>query len=225
MIYLKRIFYFINKILLIALLSIKYTYADIVFEKNDIVITSIELELYLDFLNQKNINTNYNDAKKNIYLIKKAINKLKMNNSIWVTQVNENLLKNINGYNQYPSIIKNLFIFDALKNELINEYFVNELNVDDVQQAISSIDNTLYPISENGCLTIIKTISLKDNYYFIEGVYDLLKSKKDTLILEINNKKYQVCINAKNQKFIEENVYQLIAEKIQYKINDFVYGK
>ena len=214
-----------NKFLLIALLSIRCAYADIELEKNDIVITSIEIEIYIDFFNQKNIDMNHNEAKKNIYLIKKAINKLEKNNSVWVMQVKDNLLVNIDSYEKYPSIIKNLFIFDALKNELINEYFFNELSIDDVHQAMSIISDTHYPISENGCLTIVKVISFKDNYQFIEGVHDLLKSKKDTLTININNKSYQVCIESKIQKIIEENIYQLIAQKIQYKIDDFVYGK
>ena len=220
-----KIFYFINKFLLITLLSINYSHADIVFEKNDILITSIELEIYIDFLNQKNIDINRNKAKKNIYLIKRAINKLEKGNPNWLYQVNDNLIKNIDSYEQYPNIIKHLFIFDTLKNELINEYFFNELSIDDVSQALSSIDNNLYPISENECFTIVKTISFKDNYKFIEGVYDLLKLKKDTLTIDINNKKYDVCIDDINQKKIEGNIYQLITEKIQYKIDDFVYGK
>lgn len=224
MILLIKIFIFINKILLLALLSIKFSYADIVYEKNDIVITSIEIEIYIDFFKKKNINTNYNEAKKNIFIIKKAVNKLKKNNSAWVIQVNENLLKNINGYQQYPNIIKSLFIFDSLKNELINEYFFNELNINDVYQAISLNEDILYPISTNGCLTIIDTTSLIDNYQFIEGIYDLLKSKKDTLTIDINNEKYQVCIDDKNQNIIRNNIYQLITEKIQNKINNFVYG-
>lgn len=224
MILLIKIFIFINKILLLALLSIKFSYADIVYEKNDIVITSIEIEIYIDFFKKKNINTNYNEAKKNIFIIKKAVNKLKKNNSAWVIQVNENLLKNINGYKQYPNIIKSLFIFDSLKNELINEYFFNELNINDVYQAISLNEDILYPISTNGCLTIIDTTSLIDNYQFIEGIYDLLKSKKDTLTIDINNEKYQVCIDDKNQNIIRNNIYQLITEKIQNKINNFVYG-
>lgn len=223
MIFFIRFFYFINKILLIALLGIKFSYADIVFEKNNIVITSIEIDIYIEFFNQKNIDINYNEAKKNIFLIKKANNKLRKINTAWVIEVNENLLKNVNGYQQYPNIIKDLFIFDALKNELINEYFFNELNIEDVNQAISSNPDILYPISLNGCMTITNTVSLKDNYHFIEGIYDLLKSKKDTLVIEIDNEKYQVCIDDKNQKIIEQTIYQLIAKKIQYQINDFVY--
>ena len=225
MLFFLKLFFFINKFLLIILLNVKYTHADIVFEKNDILITNIELENYIDFLNQKNIDTNHNKAKKNIYLIKKAINKLEKNNPDWLYQVNDNLIKNIDSYKQYPNIIKNLFIFDALKNELINEYYYNELSIDDVAQALSSIDNNFYPISENQCLTVIKTISFKDNYQFIEGVYDLLTSEKDTLTIDINNKKYEVCIDAKNKKNIEGNIYKLIAEKIQYKIDNFIYDK
>jgi hypothetical protein len=225
MLFFLKLFFFISKFLLIILLSVKYTHADIVFEKNDILITNIELENYIDFLNQKNIDTNHSKAKKNIYLIKKAINKLEKNNPDWLYQVNDNLIKNIDNFKQYPNIIKNLFIFDALKNELINEYYYNELSIDDVAQALSSVDNNFYPISENQCLTIIKIISFKDNYQFIEGVYGLLTSKKDTLTIYINNKKYEVCIDDKNKKNIEENIYKLIAEKIQYKIDNFVYDK
>jgi hypothetical protein len=64
MLFFLKLFFFINKFLLIILLNVKYTHADIVFEKNDILITNIELENYIDFLNQKNIDTNHNKAKK-----------------------------------------------------------------------------------------------------------------------------------------------------------------
>ena len=133
--------------------------------------------------------------------------------------------ENLNNKIEKNRAIKDCVTIFIVPDSPLNEYFFNELSIDDVSQALSSIENNLYPISENGCFTIVKTISFKDNYKFIEGVYDLLKLKKDTLTIDINNKKYDVCIDDINQKKIEGNIYQLITEKIQYKIDDFVYGK
>ena len=104
------------KFLLLAfLLSINLAYSNIIYYKNGISISEIEIEtfknLYQEFYQQKISN---NSALKNIILMKKTINHLEEYNQKFISLLNENI-KEEHGLN----VEKNIVLYDFLRFQKI----------------------------------------------------------------------------------------------------------
>ena len=60
---------------------------------------------------------------------------------------------------------------------------------------INNIENLNLPVSDNDCLIINEVLNLKYNSEFIDGFYNILKNNSKKIIILVDGKKYQVCLD------------------------------
>lgn len=216
----------VNKILFMFLLSTNFLYSQIIYDKNEIVINSIELKEYISLYN------NYyseeitdNQALKKLILQKKVISSLYFNNPKFMEILDNNLKKNFNTSDLQNLTKMDFYRFLTIRNEFITEYFVNEFSFEDLELIINSLEDLKLPISSNKCLTIDKLQDLKSNNFFINNFFENIKQNTKNFKVKLNNKSYDVCINEKSFKFIESKIINFINGKTQENFNNFVYGK
>jgi len=213
-------------IFLIFIFIANISYSNIIYDKNNIVITDIEIENYIGLYQNNNaIRITKNKAIKNIVLMKQTINFLLKNNNEFMKILDQNI-KNEFG----EKIIKdqntfNFIRYQKIRNEFISEYFQNNFNIKDLEIIFSNFDNLKIPISKNKCLTIDKVHSFNNEKSFIKSFYNNLKSGQKKFEIMINNKYYDACINDKSYKNIENLVIQFIESRTEKNFNEFIYRK
>ena len=211
---------------LIFIFIANISYSNIIYDKNNIVITDIEIENYISLYQNNNaIRITKNKAIKNIVLMKQTINFLLKNNSEFMKILDQNI-KNEFG----EKIIKdqntfNFIRYQKIRNEFISEYFQNNFNIKDLEIIFSNFDNLKIPISKNKCLTIDKVYTFNNEKSFIKSFYNNLKSGQKKFEIMINNKFYDACINDKLYKNIENLVIQFIESRTEKNFNEFIYRK
>jgi hypothetical protein len=211
---------------LIFIFIANISYSNIIYDKNNIVITDIEIENYISLYQNNNaIRITKNKAIKNIVLMKQTINFLLKNNSEFMKILDQNI-KNEFG----EKIIKdqntfNFIRYQKIRNEFISEYFQNNFNIKDLEIIFSNFDNLKIPISKNKCLTIDKVHTFNNEKSFIKSFYNNLKSGQKKFEIIINNKYYDACINDKSYKNIENLVIQFIESRTEKNFNEFIYRK
>ena len=147
--------------------------ANIVYDKNNLVVTSIELEdfqeLYYETYNEI---LSKNQAIKEIVLIKKIIEKVSVSNPNAIKKIDKSLELNFKEkFINQIKIKKDFFRFLSIKNEFISNYFQNSFRVKDLKNIFTNNKELVLPISNNNCLTIIELKDLKNDNFFIESFY------------------------------------------------------
>ena len=218
----------IKKIVIIFLILFfqqNITLANIVYDKNNILITELELEEFkkLYFQNKK-IELNKFKAIKELVLLKKTINQLEKKQPIALKNLDKFIIKEF-GENNFNNPIKRDFLrYFKLRNEFILQYFNNELKIDDIEFTLSSFSELNMPLSNNGCRTINNYKNLKSNREFAEILYGNLKNQRN-LEIEIENEKFNICINKKIFSTIEKRLINHIEIKTENRFKAFVYEK
>ena len=215
----------VNKVLFIFLLSIKLLHSQIIYDKNNIVINTIELNEYIELYNQNySIKISNNEALKNIILQKKVISSLYLNNPQFMEILDNNLKLNFST-SDFQNLTKmNFYRFLKIRNEFISEYFTNEFSMNDLRSIINSLNDLKFQISLNNCLTIDSLQYLNNNDSFINSFYENIKNNTKKFKVKLDDKFYDVCINDKLFIFLENKIINFINEKTEKNFNNFVYG-
>ena len=71
------------------------------------------------------------------------------------------------------------------------------------------------PISKNNCLTIEKIRKFNEDKYFLNNFYENFKENKKNFKTKIENELFDVCINNKLFKEIENEIIKFIEKKTQ----------
>ncbi len=200
------------------------SYANIIYDKNNVIISELDLDYYKE-MHYQNYNENLNNSKalKNLVIIKNVINSLKKNNNDFVKRIDESIYTEIGKENIKSEIILDILRFFRTKNEFIYDYYYNNFNINDLKNVFFTFENLKLPISENNCLTIIKLVDFKNNIEFINEFFKNMRSDSKIYKLSINNIKYNVCINQINKEIIEKQIFKYIELKIQDNFDKFVY--
>ena len=201
--------------------------ANIVYDKNNLVVTSIELEdfqeLYYETYNEI---LSKNQAIKEIVLIKKIIEKVSVSNPNAIKKIDKSLELNFKEkFINQIKIKKDFFRFLSIKNEFISNYFQNSFRVKDLKNIFTNSKELVLPISNNNCLTIIELKDLKNDNFFIESFLLNLKENTRTFKTKINDQIFDVCINNNEFKKIETGIISYIEDKTKSEFNSFVYSK
>ena len=211
---------------LLIFFNISTSYPNIIYDKNKITITEIEINKYIDFYK-----TNYdkkisnNIAIKNIVLIKKTINYLKKNNPDFILELDKNILSEFGKDITTDQSIFNFLRFQKIRNEFINEYFKFKFNIKDLEKIISNFKDLKLPISINNCLTIENLHNVKSDEYFLESFFESLIDNQKKITTIINNTTYEICINENLFKIIEYEIFKYIEAKTENDFDNFIYGK
>lgn len=213
-------------LLLILILNINFLYGNIIYDKNEITITEIELIDYIEIYNNNfNLSLSENSALKKIVLMKKTINFFEKNNPKFIELIDENLKVQFGDSYKVNAMNRDFLRFLKIRNEFISEYFSNKFNYDDFKIILLSIKELKVPISKNGCLTIDRIENLKDNLKFQNNLYENIIDNSKVFKLELENNIYDVCLNSTLYKKIEELIIRYIENKTENDFNKFIYSK
>lgn len=199
--------------------------ANIVYEKDNILISEIEVEQFKElFLLSRNERLETNKVIKKIVLIKRIIKKIEKYQPKFIENL-DNIIISEYGKDDYDNKVKRDFLrYIKLRNEFILEYFNRDLNINDIQNVINSFSKLELPISDNNCLTIIGIIDVRDNSDFINNLFKNFKTNKKDHKIKIDNKLYNICINENTYKLIEKKLITNIELKTEDNFNKFLYG-
>ena len=210
--------------ILIFLLLSKFAAGEIIYDKNGIVITSIEYKVFKkNFENFDKTELSKNQTIKKIILMKNIIDIIKKNNPEYYQAIDQKLEEEL-GTNELNNIIDIDFKrFFKIKNDFINQYFMEEFSLNDLKNSFFILNEIKLPISNNKCFTILKVVDLKNNDYFYKNFYQNLKKNLSEFKVNINQQDYNVCISQKDLRYFEELIIRYISKKIESNFNNFIY--
>ena len=200
------------------------SYSNIVYDKNDIVISNIDLNYYTQlYFENFGEEINKSNAIKNIVIIKNLINYFKKNNPDFLIRVDNVLIKEYGDKKMNIQMVKDFFRYFKIKNEFIYEYYYSKFNIKDLEYIFNTYEKIELPISNNNCLTMLKLNNFKRNKEFLNNFYENLKKEIKKYEVTIDNIRYDVCINSKNYKSIESSILKYIDSKTKDEFKKFVY--
>jgi len=151
-------------LILFFILGIKIGFSNIIYDKNEITITDIDLNDYKDLYK-----TNFggdisnNKAIKNIVLMKRTVNFLIKNNPDFISLLDQNIKLEFNKeiFNNQTNL--NFIRFQKIRNEFISEYFQNNFQIEDLKIIFTNFGILKLPISKINCFTIEKLHEVSNN--------------------------------------------------------------
>ena len=216
----------IRLFIFIFLVNINISHSNIIYDKNEITISSIELNKYIDlYKSNYGNNISKNKALKNIVLIKKTIDSLFKNNHEFMEALDKKIKTEFNEGIFNDQMMLNFIRFQKIRNEFISEYFKNSFDIEDLEIIFSNFNNLQIPISKNKCLTIDKFYNAENDKYLIKNFFEVFKNNQKNYKTLINNEVFDVCINEEMFKKIEYAIIQYIENKTERNFNNFIYGK
>ena len=217
-----------KKIILLALFlcfSINI-YGKVIYEKQGLVITDIDVEIY-----KKIYESNYgdligdNNALKDLVLINNVLRYLEYNNKEFLNRIDSEITLQYGIKIQSDINLRDFFRFSKVRDEFIINYFKNELVIDEIIEVFSKLDSLNLPVSKNDCLIIDKVIDLKDNKKFTQNFLDNLRNNTRNFSVTLFQNDYKVCIDDINFRLIEQLIIEYIQTQTEEEFKYFVYGK
>ena len=213
-------------VLFVLIFTIKIAYSNIIYDKNNILITDIEMNSYLNlYRNNFGNNISKNELMKNIVLIKNTINILQNNNPNFLSNLDILIEKEYTKEIFNDQVSLNFIRFQKIRNEFISEYFNNTFDIKDLNNIFSNFDNLRIPISKNNCLTIEKLHDISNDEKFVKNFFENLKKNQKNFEIAIDNEIYKACINEKLFSNLEKEIIKYIQNKTEKDFNNFIYGK
>lgn len=213
-------------IIIIFFLIITKNYANIIYDKNNILITELDIAYYKKMHFEKfNEEINNSKALKNLVIVKKLVKSLKKNNPKFLEKIDSEILDDNGNKNIKSATILDIARYFKTRNEFVYNYFKKDFKKTDLENIFKSFVNLNLPISDNNCLTIIKLIDLKNNREFIDIFFKNLKNQLEVFKISIENIQYDVCINLKNRQIIEKEIFKYLEFKIEDEFNRFIYAQ
>ena len=217
-------FKFISLFFLILFLNLKNLYTEIIYEKNNFIITNYELEtfksayydIYLKKISDK-------EAIKNITLISNLIDHIKNNNPQYLNNLDLKIKNNIDQKILEDEIKNNLIRFVNIRNEFIFEYFNQNLKVNDVLNALANVSKVSLPLSKNNCLIIDLVLHDYDIYELAKIYYKGVKDNNFNFMISFENTNYQVCFDKETMNIIESSLFSEIELITNSSFNNFLY--
>jgi len=213
-------------LILIFFLGLKIGYTNVIYDKNEIIITNIELNNYKE-LYKTNFRSDISNsiAIKNIVLIKKTMSFLKMNNPDFISILDQNIKLEYGDEILNNQELLKFIRFQKIRNKFISDYFQNIFSIEDLEIIFTSFDSLKLPISKNNCLTIEKLYDLSNDKYFIESFFKKLRKKNLTITTSINEELYEVCLTDKLFNNMESEIIKFIENKTEDDFDKFIYRK
>jgi len=213
-------------LILIFFLGIKIGYTNVIYDKNEIIITEIELNNYKElYKNNFGTDISNNIAIKNIVLIMRTIRFLKINNPDFISILDQNIKLEYgeNIFNNQETL--NFIRLQKIRNEFITEYFQNIFSIQDLEIIFTNFDSLKLPISKNNCLTIEKLYDVRNDKNFIESFFKKIRKKNIKITTSINEELYEVCLSDKLFNNIESEIIKFIESKTEDDFDKFIYRK
>lgn len=217
----------VYRLILFALIFIiKTSYSNVIYDKNDVLITDIEMNNYIDlFENNFENSISKNEAIKKIVLIKKTIIFLQKNNPDFLSKLDTQIEKEFTKEIFNNKIILNFIRFQKTRNEFISEYFNKNFSIKELENIFSNFDSVKIPISKNNCLTIERLYEANKDQLFIKDFFENVKKNQQNYEIIIDGEKYNGCINNEIYSKLEKEIINYIKNETEEDFNNFIYGK
>lgn len=158
-------------LLIIIFFSLNLKSSEIVYNKENILITKQDINQYKLIQNEVNY-SNDNIIIKEIVLIKRTIDNLKNNNPKYYKQAMNNIKsQNINIGNVDQIFLEQYLFYINVRNDIAKEFMLNKFEKNQTRVIFKDKDISL-GLSNNNCMTIFNTISIED--LDIEEYYKIL---------------------------------------------------
>jgi|TARA_X000000950_G_scaffold268379_1_gene345856 hypothetical protein len=219
------VYRFLIKIVLTIFFSLN-TFAVVLYDKNELIITDIELNIYKD-LYLKNYKYEIQDSNglKDLVLLNNVIKDLKKNNIEFINKIDKEIISMFGENIVNNEIVLNFYRFSKVRDEFIYNYFRNNLNVDEIANIFKDLKVLNLPISENNCLVIKDVVDLKNNREFIESFFYNLKNNTNDYKAKIRNLFFNVCIDENSYYKIEQLIVSYIRIQTEKEFENFIYEK
>ena len=212
--------------LFLFLFIYQYSYSNVIYEKNDLIITEIDIKIYQQLYKENyNLDINHTNSLRDLVLIKNLINNLKKNNPEFINKIDSEILILFSQVDLSNSEVKDFYGFSRIRDEFIIDYFNNRLKIDEVKNIFKRLNNLNLPVSVNNCLIVKEVIDLKDNDEFIENFIYNLKNNSVNFQITIEKVKHDVCIDELRFKSIENLIVNYIQSETSEDFEKFVYDK
>ena len=212
--------------LFLFLFIYQYSYSNVIYEKNDLIITEIDIKIYQQLYKENyNLDINNTNSLRDLVLIKNLINNLKKNNPEFINKIDSEILIQFSQVDLSNSEVKDFYRFSRIRDEFIIDYFNNRLKIDEVKNIFKRLNNLNLPVSVNNCLIVKEVIDLKDNDEFIENFIYNLKNNSVNFQITIEKVKHDVCIDELRFKSIENLIVNYIQSETSEDFEKFVYDK
>ena len=212
--------------LFLFLFIYQYSYSNVIYEKNDLIITEIDIKIYQQLYKENyNLDINHTNSLRDLVLIKNLINNLKKNNPEFINKIDSEILILFSQVDLSNSEVKDFYRFSRIRDEFIIDYFNNRLKIDEVKNIFKRLNNLNLPVSVNNCLIVKEVIDLKDNDEFIENFIYNLKNNSVNFQITIEKVKHDVCIDELRFKSIENLIVNYIQSETSEDFEKFVYDK
>lgn len=213
----------ITKIVFCILFLSKSLFCSILLEKNDIMITSLDIDLYKKSNFEKNtIEINETQLIKKIYLIKKTLKRISEKNPEYLSFVE----KKLNLPNNFKKDFSNeLLKYYFIRNEFINDYLINKLTIKDISDSILLTKNLKIPLSLNNCLTVDLVVNISEINNFDKKYFQKVKDPNFIITQKFDSTDYNVCLPEEINKKIEYNLMTQIEKKTELDFKNYIYEK
>ena len=213
------------KILLFIFLLFKYSNSypnnKIIYNSNNILITSQDIEQLNIIKKSNNINLGLNNDLVEMVLIKKTFNKLRINNPIYYNNIiNKIRNQNFKIKDVDQEFLEEFIFFMNVKNDIAQEFYLNDFNKENLSNLFLE-SNIKINLSKNSCDIIDYQIDIfKIDRSILEKI---LKFDTNELIITIENQNLELCLDENKIKNIINFFNQKIIELSNKKFMDFIY--
>ena len=201
-------------------------YPNIIYDKNNIIVTKLDLENYKQlYFENYGEQINNSNALKNIIIIKNVIEYFSKNNPNILKKLDEILNIEVGNEMMNEPIVRDYMRYFKIRNEFIFDFYNTKFNIDDLNIIFNSYNKIELPISINNCLTISKIVNFKNNNAFIKNFYKNLREQKKEFKTFIDNVKYSICIDSKTFQIFEREILKYIEINTKDDFEKFIYDQ
>lgn len=214
---------FFSKIILLFFLSLN-SYGNIIYDKENLLITSIELDDFIQIYNNNGIKIlNKNDALKKYIFIKKILKKLKKNNPNLVKQIDTEINNQFGDLNEIQSNRLDILRYQKIFSIYKKEYFDNDFLKSDLKKIFLEMNSLELPLSINNCNTIDRIFDFRDNNQFVDLFFKNIKQNLNIYEINLDNTTYTICMNIETFQKLEVLIVNYLDKQIDLKLKKYNY--
>ena len=224
--YKKRLFFKLIFIIFVICSNAQIINANIIYSKDSLLITENELNSFIKIYQEtEDIKLSKSIAIKKLILQKKTLKRLVKNQESFLKELDKNIQLEFGENVIKDKILRDFIRYSKIRNEFIINYFNNTFSQKDLELALRELNDLTFPLSKNGCMTIVEKKELSKNKLFIENLYLKFKENVSNIDIIINDQNYSVCLSQKDLKKIENAIVKIIENKTEIEFKTFIYAK
>ena len=202
------------------------SFANVIYDKNNIIISELDLVIYKKFHNERyNVKISDTKALKDLVMIKNLVISLEINNPDFIKTIDRDISMELGINSTKSKIHLDIIRYFKTKNYFIINYLNNNFKLNELEEVFNKFNKLELPLSDNNCLTMTDLVDLKNNNEFYEIFFNNLNKENKIYEISIDGKLMSVCLNQRNYQIIQEEIFKYIESKIQKDFDKFFYAQ